>query len=421
MPFAQINNILAADLPYTEPGFRITSVVLSADRFAIDATDGFGTPNAVRLEVGILGQFTAQGTLARFSEIRGIFGSVLDAETGVVESSLKVTFRGGVRIDGGTYDFSDLSAAFNVPLYREVFPDDVRGLQVRLTDGDDFYVGTAYADVFRLFGGDDAVDTGAGNDRIFAGQGDDTIQSNLGRDTIYLGAGDDAVAAEGGNDTAYGGRGKDVLLMGRGQDTAYGGNGADYLDGSNGDDILYGDTGSDVLIAGNGGDRLYGGNGHDGLIAGGRSGIDYLDGGAGRDVLISGGEVTFMTGGADADVFVFTSNGAQQVVVEDFEQGVDKIALSATQMTTLEAILADPDSVLINDLPDNPVADAPDVIRPQVLVPTLEIQLGNDTLYLKGVTSAELTRDDFVFDDISRIRNTLDDSPWDISEDQFML
>jgi Ca2+-binding RTX toxin-like protein len=94
--------------------------------------------------------------------------------------------------------------------------------------------------------------------------------------------------------------------------------------------------------AGSGNDRIQGGDGHD-IIAGasgndwlfGGAGNDRLNGGSGNDMIAGGAGADHMTGGNGYDVFIFrnatdigTKSGAHDIV-NDFQQGVDKLDLSA--------------------------------------------------------------------------------------------
>lgn len=101
--------------------------------------------------------------------------------------------------------------------------------------------------------------------------------------------------------------------------------GNDTLNGNNGDDVL---TGSNPVVV-------------FGLPVGGN---DTLNGGAGFDILSGLGGKDALTGGTDADTFVFASpaaagNGAgtgsgTRDVITDFVKGVDKIDLSAIDANT---------------------------------------------------------------------------------------
>jgi Ca2+-binding RTX toxin-like protein len=195
------------------------------------------------------------------------------------------------------------------------------------------FIGTAYADTFRLdaldnlvvagdgadtidaSAGADSVDAGAGDDNVGGGSGSDVIAGGLGSDMLDGGEGDDVIAGGGDADRIDGGGGDDTLSGGAGDDDLDGGTGIDTVEyrtavsgvvvdllayatgpdgrdelwnieavhGSDFDDVLYG---SDGNADRDGGDWLYGWSGGD-LIYG-RSGNDLLDGGPGDDVLNGG-------------------------------------------------------------------------------------------------------------------------------------
>jgi choice-of-anchor C domain-containing protein len=77
--------------------------------------------------------------------------------------------------------------------------------------------------------GNDTIDAGAGNDRIFGQGGNDKINAGSGDDIIDGGTGNDSINAGEGNDALVGGAGNDVIDGGQGFDRAhFGGNATDY-------------------------------------------------------------------------------------------------------------------------------------------------------------------------------------------------
>ncbi len=125
-------------------------------------------------------------------------------------------------------------------------------------------------------------------------------------------------------------------------DVLFAGNSGNILEGGNANDKLYGGVGNDTLNGGNGDDTLYGGAGDDVLTGG--NGRDNLFGGAGKDVLVAGYESSLwanqMSGGSGADIFRLSERitKSQHVVIVDFENGVDRIDVSAYGISGFEQI-----------------------------------------------------------------------------------
>lgn len=101
------------------------------------------------------------------------------------------------------------------------------------------------------------------------------------------------------------------------------------VEGTSINDPLTGTTAADYIFADKGNDQLSGGGDNDYLR--GYEGDDTLTGGAGADTL-SGGEIS--------DMFVLSnaadSSAASRDVIADFQQGIDKIDLSA--ITSIHAL-----------------------------------------------------------------------------------
>lgn len=122
-----------------------------------------------------------------------------------------------------------------------------------------------------------SITTGRNDDIIYAG--------NNQHNTIDSGAGNDTVYAFNQGDTVSGGGGNDILVGGAGDDTLDGGCGSDILAGGHGDDVLrdLDDDGSNALLGGFGNDTILAGPNAD-FIAGGR-GDDTISAGAGANVI----------------------------------------------------------------------------------------------------------------------------------------
>jgi len=135
----------------------------------------------------------------------------------------------------------------------------------------------------------------------------------------------DAVTINGTNknDTLVGGAGVDLIYGKDGNDNLSGGGGDDRLDGGLGTDKLDGGVGNDFLDGGGGDDRIDGGAGN-----------DTLKGGTGNDTLIGGAGNDTMDGGSGNDIFLFNSNHFGADIISDFNDGSDKIQLTAATGVT---------------------------------------------------------------------------------------
>lgn len=423
MSFSVLQAAVDAVLPISLPGTTVNGMTLNSTRFAIDVTDEPGTAFEDRYEVFVTGEFSFSGTDLVLSKITGGGLVQIDAFGDPdLDTEVSFNFRSGAFLDWGAFDVTDPETLLTSPLAEgESFEGLTKGISARATNFQDWLSGTEFADVFRMFGGDDIVEAGGGNDRILAGSGNDIVLAGGGRDTVMGGNGSDLIFTDGGADFVDGGRGRDAILLGSGDDTGYGGAGADLLLGQSGDDDLWGEAGRDLLVGGGGANKLNGGEGNDGLIAGG-TGKDYLNGGAGRDVLVAGGDLTDMIGGADADVFVFAPNGddAVFVTIQDFEDGVDRIALTRSQMRVVVEALEDPDSTVITEFgtvvtrggTNAHEADGFEFVR---------ITIGNDQLTLAGIADHDLDRSDFILTSAGAVEGALDDSGWDTELDPFLF
>ena len=169
---------------------------------------------------------------------------------------------------------------------------------VRLTDGDDIFLGGVRGERILALAGDDVLLGGRGDDMLFAGAGDDIAFGGIGAGTLAGGPGDDRLFGGAGDDRMFDGAGNDRLEGGTGNDRLFGTEGGDdRVSGGAGDDTIfdYADDGADLLRGGTGDDRIYGGRG------------DTILGGAGDDVLAVEGGVC--SGGAGHDELEILTDG----------------------------------------------------------------------------------------------------------------
>ncbi|WP_395670400.1 calcium-binding protein [Phenylobacterium sp.] len=158
--------------------------------------------------------------------------------------------------------------------------------------------------------GNDAINGGAGIDRLTGRVGDDTLTGAAGddwvvggkdQDRLDGGTGDDIVYGNLGQDTLEGGDGADIVRGGQGDDLVSGGEGADWLSGDRGDDVVTGGGGADIFhaFAGAGLDRVTDFHAWEGdrvmLAAGTRHSVSQ----AGADVVIEMDEARMVLSGVN--------------------------------------------------------------------------------------------------------------------------
>ncbi|XWN31311.1 MAG: calcium-binding protein [Devosia sp.] len=176
------------------------------------------------------------------------------------------------------------------------------------TGYDDNLYGSVIANTFEGMGGNDKLSGMLGDDTLKGGSGNDTLIGGEDDDLLIGGEGGDALGGGAGQDTAsYEGSGAVQVSLSSG--LALGGHaegdsleGVENLIGSRYDDILEGNSEANRLEGADGNDTLDGAGGNDSLF-----------GGDGADAFVFGSEFHFEGG---------------NVVVEDFEVGVDVLDLS---------------------------------------------------------------------------------------------
>ncbi len=224
-------------------------------------------------------------------------------------------------------------------------PDDKGNDTIEGNSGDDILGGAVGDDV--IVGGDlDGSDTvDAGSDTLFGGAGNDllvggsydpstgtAVNTGGGQNTIWAGVGDDTVIGDDSGDILGGGDGNDKVSGGAGADVFYGGSddGNDTLSAGGGDDQAFAGQGTDQVTGGAGNDTLFGGAGHD--MVDGDAGNDLIYGGTGDDVL---------TGGSGDDTFAFIT-GFDSDTISDFGANgeTDVLDFSEIEGVALDDLLA---------------------------------------------------------------------------------
>ena len=197
-----------------------------------------------------------------------------------------------------------------------------------------------------------------GFEKILTGSGDDEIRDMIGVEYIDSGSGNDLVYAGGIPQVLIGGGGSDTLILatlfsnphGITLDAAQTSGVNGLFDNSTGhvirgfenyvltfrEDRFYGSNKSEEVKLGNGNDIAFGGAGNDTLF--GQAGDDFLDGGTGNDNLRGGGgadEFHFdidhpfghdtVYGNSAVDTFTFDTNGMYVGQVQINDDGDDAV------------------------------------------------------------------------------------------------
>ena len=167
----------------------------------------------------------------------------------------------------------------------EEYAWSVRGIEnVSATNGSIHltFIGNSRGNTVSIGYSDNHVSTAGGDDVVVSAVTQSQVvrrsNYNVTRNTIDTGSGNDSVWAGTSDDRIHGGKGDDFLSAGWFNDTVKGGSGDDHILGGHGKDFLKGGEGSDIVI---------GGAGHDTVA--GNSGNDQLTGGGGQDVFVFNG------------------------------------------------------------------------------------------------------------------------------------
>lgn len=192
----------------------------------------------------------------------------------------------------------------------------------------------------------------AGPSTFMIGGVDDTCVVNIEQYQIETGWGNDRITTGNNIDVVSTGWGRDIIDLGGGRDTANGGAGNDIIYGGDGSDELRGGTGNDALFGGNDNDQLFGGSGEN-----------------------------FLTGGGGADVFIFSANGSEDVIL-DFQVGFDKIRFKNAWSEVYNQVTSI-DQLEIHYRKGNAY---------------IEYGQQNDEIELRGVAEGSLSEEDFIWE-----------------------
>ena len=126
----------------------------------------------------------------------------------------------------------------------------------------------------------------------------------------------------------------------------------------------------------------------------GMGGNDILSGGANNDTLIGGAGDDRMSGGAHADRFVFqaVNSGSQYDTINNFQPGIDKIVIEFLPGIRFHYMVDTFDEIVRHArwVSDSPATDAAGDAG-------TEFRLGDDTIFVEGLSTEDLSASDFIF------------------------
>ncbi|SHL67163.1 hypothetical protein SAMN05444414_1269 [Roseovarius marisflavi] len=195
-----------------------------------------------------------------------------------------------------------------------------------------------------LGGGDDTIDSGAGDDLVIGGDGGDTITTGIGSDIVLGDQGQITWDAEGARPVLietflFDIGGVDVIDTGEDDDIVLAGTAGDIVDAGAGADVVFGDhaqiilelgvvaSATSIAVTKGGDDRLTLGAGDD--IALGGYGDDTITGDGGMDILLgdSGMFDSIALDGDTSSLDVVTSTAPEHAGADEIDGGADNDAI----------------------------------------------------------------------------------------------
>lgn len=160
-----------------------------------------------------------------------------------------------------------------------------------------------------------------------------SITGTEGDDTLNGGTIDDRMFGLGGNDTMNGGDGRDTMDGGAGDDHLNGGNGNDVLIGGMGDDILEDAGGTNSFSGGDGNDKIY--------VNDTNTTQTLIDAGAGDDLVQFytryADQTVTLGAGKDTVRMTYVLNGSAVVTMTDFATGAGGDVFDAAEFLSKSA------------------------------------------------------------------------------------
>lgn len=194
----------------------------------------------------------------------------------------------------------------------------------------------------------DTVTVGNGNNLIYTYEGNDSVTTGSGNNTVYLGSGDNTLTSLGGDDIVTAEDGNNTINAGNGINSVTLGNGVNTVTTGTGDDTIVTGTGSAIIQAGDGVNiittsaaviNITTGSGADTITASSGSGIVVAGDGTNsitlgsgtNDVTTGSGNDTIVTGAGNTTVHAGdgTNSVTTTATVIDITTGIGNDTISA--------------------------------------------------------------------------------------------
>ncbi len=267
------------------------------------------------------GTYTAGAATGTLNSIENVTGSALnDTITGNAADNVIDGGAGSDVLNGGAgVDTLLITANSSAPYNQGAFVNLTLGTSTSYGSSDTIsnfenVIGSDASDFITGNAGNNVIHGGGATDSIYATQGVDHYDGDTGaNDAVYFTGQPGVVASLATNTYAFDANSYGTMAN---IDHLLGSGSADSLTGDQFNNKLDGDAGNDTIRGGGGDDQIWGGAGSDRLIADG-----------GNDQL-SGDYSMFNFGDRASDVFEIATT-AGTVTINDFEQGVDLVDLTA--------------------------------------------------------------------------------------------
>lgn len=165
----------------------------------------------------------------------------------------------------------------------------------------------------------DTVTVGNGNNIIYTYEGDDVVTTGTGNNTVDLGSGNNRLTTLGGNDIVIAGDGNNIINVGEGTNSVTLGNGTNQVTSGDGNDTIILGVGAATVVAGQGVNNITSaggivnittGDGNDTISAGGSGTVTA---GQGNNTITMGNGTNIITTG-DGNDTITTGTGSTKII-----------------------------------------------------------------------------------------------------------